>query len=96
MLIEEYLAENGLGAGGETFVNVTNALTDAANAAANIVAATKGNQSPTGGTTYSPVIYQPPQTQPAQTQPAQTQRDYLPWIIGGGVLLIGAIFLLKK
>ena len=101
ILADEISAFNGLGAGGETFTNVMQALTPVINTAGQIAQTAinaKNNQNPnpattyTGGNTYTPTVYQPTTTQPATTE----QKDWTPWIIGGAIAVAGLYLIMKK
>ena len=101
ILADEINAFNGLGAGGETFTNVMQALTPVINTAGQIAQTAinaKNNQNPnpattyTGGNTYTPTVYQPTTTQQATTE----QKDWTPWILGGAIAVAGLYLILKK
>lgn len=92
---------NGLGAGGETFTNVMQALTPVINTAGQIAQTAinaKNNQNPnsattyTGGNTYTPTVYQPTTTPPATTE----KKDWTPWIIGGAIAAAGIYLITRK
>ncbi len=101
ILADEISAFNGLGAGGETFTNVMQALTPVINTAGQIAQTAinaKNNQNPnpattyTGGNTYTPTVYQPATPPPATTE----QKDWTPWIIGGAIAVAGLYLIMKK
>ncbi len=94
---------NGLGAGGETFTNVMQALTPVISTAGQIAQTAinaKNNQNPnqattyTGGNTYTPVVYQPTTT----TTPTTTteKKDWTPWLIGGAIAAVAGIYLITR
>lgn len=94
-IVEEQNATfNGLGAGGEVFSNVVNSLTNAANSVATVTnsfanlnnSKQNNNSNSNGGS----VVYIP-----SGNTTSEKGGDYLPWIIGGGVLLVGAILLMN-
>lgn len=94
-IVEEQNATfNGLGAGGEVFSNVVNSLTNAANSVATVTNSfanlnnSKQKNNSNGG---SQVVYIPS----GNTTTSEEKSDYLPWLIGGGVLLVGAILLMN-
>lgn len=97
---------NGLGAGGENFANVMQALTPVINTAGQIAQTAinaRNNQNPnpattyTGGNTYTPTVYQPTVYQPTTTPPATTEKkDWTPWIIGGAIAAAGLYLIMKK
>lgn len=101
ILADEISAFNGLGAGGETFTNVMQALTPVINTAGQIAQTAinaKNNQNPnpattyTGGNTYTPTVYQPTTTPPTTTE----KKDWTPWIIGGAIAAAGLYLIMKK
>lgn len=101
ILADEISAFNGLGAGGETFTNVMQALTPVINTAGQVAQTAinaRNNQNPnpattyTGGNTYTPVVYQPTTTPPATTE----KKDWTPWIIGGVIAAAGLYLIMKK
>lgn len=96
-IVEEQNATfNGLGAGGEVFSNVVNSLTNAANSVATVTnsfanlnnSKQNNNSNSNGGS----VVYIPSGN---TTTSEKEKSDYLPWIIGGGVLLVGALLLMN-
>lgn len=95
ILEEQNATFNGLGAGGEVFSNVVNSLTNAANSVATVTNSfanlnnSKQKNNSNGG---SQVVYIPSGN---TTTSEKEKSDYLPWIIGGGVLLVGAILLMN-
>lgn len=104
ILADEVAAFNGLGAGGETFANVMQALTPVINTTGQIVQTAinaKNNQNPnpattyTGNNTYTPVVYQPTTTPPATTT-GNEKTDWMPWVIGGAIAVAGIYLITRK
>lgn len=94
---------NGLGAGGETFTNVMQALTPVINTAGQIAQTAinaRNNQNPnpattnTGGNTYTPIVYQPTTSQPPAT--TTEKKDWTPWLIGGAIAVAGIYLITRK
>lgn len=88
---------------GGGFVNVTDSLTNAANSVANITNAFANLKSAkNSGQEQQPVYVYNGQTATetgSGTNNAKADKgmsDYLPWIIGGGVLLVGLMLMNKK
>lgn len=85
---------NGLGAGGETFANVMQALTPVVQAGQQIAqtAITAKNQG--AGTAYTPTVYTGGTTYTPAT--AERKTDWTPWLIGGAIALAGLYFITKR
>ncbi len=88
---------------GAAFVNVTDSLTNAANSVANITNAFANlKTAKNSGQEQQPVYVYNGQTETETgggTNNAKADKgmsDYLPWIIGGGVLLVGLMLMNKK
>lgn len=89
---------------GEAFSNVANSITNAANSVANITNAFANlhNANNSGNNGGQPVyVYNGGQNTASGTGQTNTEKDkgmsdYLPWIIGGGVLLVGLVLMNKK
>lgn len=88
---------------GGRFVNVTDSLTNAANSVANITNAFANLKSAkNSGQEQQPMYVYNGQTATetgSGTNNAKADKgmsDYLPWIIGGGVLLFGLVLINKK
>lgn len=88
---------------GGAFVNVTDSLTNAANSVANITNAFANlKTAKNSGQEQQPVYVYNGQTATetgSGTNNAKADKgmsDYLPWIIGGGVLLVGLMLMNKK
>lgn len=106
ILADEVAAFNGLGAGGENFANVMQALTPVIQAGTSIAqtainARNNPNPNPTttytGGNIYTPVVYQPPTSQPpATTTGNENKTDWMPWLIGGAVAVAGIYLITRK
>lgn len=103
ILADEVAAFNGLGAGGENFANVMQALTPVIQAGTSIAQTAinaRNNQNPnpattyTGGNTYTPVVYQPPTSQPPTT--TTEKKDWMPWLIGGAIAVAGIYLITRK
>lgn len=84
---------NGLGAGGENFANVMQALTPVIQAGQQIAqtAITAKNQG--AGTAYTPTVYTPTAYTPAT---AEKKTDWTPWLIGGAIAVAGLYLMIKK
>ena len=102
ILADEVAAFNGLGAGGETFTNVMQALTPVINTAGQIAQTAinaKNNQNPnqyTGQNTYTPVVYQQTTTPPATTTGNENKKDWMTWLIGGAIAVAGIYLITRK
>lgn len=103
ILADEVAAFNGLGAGGETFTNVMQALTPVINTAGQIAQTAinaRNNQNPnlyTGQNTNTPTVYQPTTTTPpATTTGGENKTDWMPWLIGGAIAVAGIYLITRK
>ena len=84
---------NGLGAGGETFANVMQALTPVVQAGQQIAQTVITAKNQGAGTAYTPTVYTPTAYTPAT---AEKKTDWTPWIIGGAIAVAGLYLMIKK
>lgn len=89
---------NGLGAGGETFANVMQALTPVVQAGQQIAQTVITAKNQGAGTAYTPTVYTPTVYTPTAYTPATAEKktDWTPWIIGGAIAVAGLYLMIKK